>query len=214
MTTAACRSRSWSIFLGPATVTFPLDLVIDGQIVTSPSVTLRGDSTVIGSPNGDGLLVSGTTFDFGRTMAGTTSSTQVVHVTNTTAAPISFATGSAPLGPFTTPPTGTCQGQSLAPGDSCTVPFAFAPSTLGPATVTFPLDLTMNGTTTSSHTITLAGTGVAGLTLSPRVLDFGDVPITTTSAIERGTSRTPPASRSRLSPTGSPDLGTVEPAQL
>ena len=128
----------------------------------------------------DGLLVSGTDLDLGATMIGTTSPSQVVTFTNVSAAPVAFApTGSPLLGEFVVPPVGTCIG--MLPLDSCTVAFAFRPTATGPATVTFPLDVTINGGVTSTHLITLSGAGVIGLTLSPSVLDFGDVPITGTS---------------------------------
>jgi hypothetical protein len=100
--------------------------------------------------------------DFGNVVVGVTSPPSGVSLTNT---------GNSPFGPINifggSPPSAefegaqNCQGQTLAPGGSCSVSFTFTPS--APAhftdTSTFTISA-LNEANGDSFTVTLAGTGV------------------------------------------------------
>lgn len=133
------------------------------------------------------LAVTATSLDLGPVAVGS-SATQQARILNPGDAPVSFAlTAPAPAAPFSTPAT-TCTGSpvTLAPGASCTISYRFSPTAWGLRQVatsigvsvvdgpsrTFPVELIGHGSTV----------GADPLQVSPRRLDFGSVPIGSTSA--------------------------------
>ncbi len=115
----------------------------------------------------DPVLVTPTRFAFGEVVVGQTAPSQSVTLTNVgaTPAPVGLAGGGAgEFGGAT-----DCAGRTLDPGTSCTVSYAFTPTTTGPLakTVTLP----SNGV---SHSLDFSGTGVGPRFLvTPTELSFG-----------------------------------------
>jgi hypothetical protein len=119
------------------------------------------------------LEITPATRDFGAHATGTTSATQTFTVTNT---------GGVDSGGVTTGVTGdtsqfstgasTCSSQTLAPGGTCTVDFAFAPTTTGTKNVTLEATGAPGGTATSE----LTGSAItpANLTIVPTSHAFPD----------------------------------------
>jgi hypothetical protein len=160
---------------GAVTATVPISSS-DGDA----TVALRGSGVVAGFP----LTVDPVGLDFGsQPTPGTTAAQQVV-VANRTAAPVSFALQSAATtGQFTTD-RGDCSGspKTLAPGASCHLDVRMASTTVAAHTGTESFTLAVVGGASRAFAIPLAGTGTKGLRLSPGRLDFGLVPVGTTSA--------------------------------
>jgi hypothetical protein len=120
---------------------------------------------------GGSVLVSPTGLDFGDVQVGTTSGAQAVTVTNVgPEALVMSGTGGA-AGVFGG--VQDCQGRTLAPGESCSMTYAFTPATAGDVVVNTAG--TWNG---EPFEIELRGRGVAPrFRITPTSLDFGDVPV-------------------------------------
>ena len=118
----------------------------------------------------NGLLVSPTAFDFGNVGVGATAPGQSVTVTNigTMAQTLSLAGGGA--GVFGG--VQDCQGTTLAPGASCHVTYAFAPTALGPVSETTTLQVN-----DQLFDFAFFGRGVNPFLISPVGFDFGEVEI-------------------------------------
>ena len=114
-----------------------------------------------GSPNAS-LSVSGSptpalsvpSISFGNQVVGTTSSGQVITLSNTGSAELRI-TGMAVALPFSQ--TSTC-GSSLATGATCTITVTFDPATEGDFTSNFSITDNAKG---SPQMVALSGTGVA-----------------------------------------------------
>jgi hypothetical protein len=122
-----------------------------------------------------GQRVTPLSLDFGPVGVGLMSAPQVVTITNQSlfTAIINFAGGGVSP-PFSA--VQNCAG-GVAPGASCQYTFRFAPAATGTFTTT-----SNSSNSAGSFSIALRGTGVgAGLTVSPLSLDFGPVPVGTTS---------------------------------
>ncbi|APV50136.1 hypothetical protein BWI17_10840 [Betaproteobacteria bacterium GR16-43] len=130
-----------------------------------------------------------TTMAFGNVGTGSTSATQTsVYSSTGTGTVLLSAIGSTACygGPVCNGTTQficstTCVGGGMyAPGNSCTVTAAFAPSALGPQSTTIQICDLAPG---SPRTITLTGTGVAppAFTLNPVSYNFGSVPVGSTA---------------------------------
>jgi hypothetical protein len=119
------------------------------------------------------LLVSPTALDFGDVPVGSHTATQRITMTNVSSAvlttAISVNTDGQFLGTLTCPTT-------LAPGQACTLDYAFAPAALG--SVTGTATGTIGG---QAFTITLTGNGTRHFLISPTSLDFGNVAMGRTS---------------------------------
>jgi hypothetical protein len=187
--------------LGAATATSAITLTMytRGAPATAMPTTAAHNFPII--VNGVGtfpLVLTPTTLDFGDVVVGATSPTQYVTVTNPTAASLNFQfAGGGMSGAFSN--STACGGtvHTLAAGATCTTGYIFAPTATGPATATSAITLTMytpgapasaTATTASRNVpIIVNGVGVATaagafpLLLTPIVLDFGDVPVGTTS---------------------------------
>ena len=127
------------------------------------------------------LTVSPTPHGFGTHATGTTSGGQTFTVTNTgqaTSGSIGTSLAGADPGQFAKS-ADNCNGQTLAPGASCTMSGAFAPTSVGAKSADLGATATPGGTATAN----LTGTGAtpANLTISPSPHDFGNVVNNTTS---------------------------------
>ena len=150
----------------------------------SARLTLFGDPDVATFP----LAVSGTSIDFGPVAVGTTSPTQPVTILNPSSTSVSFSfSGTGAKGPFSMAAP-TCAGSPvvLAPGASCQVRYRLKPTAPLATSRTASLQLAVVGGPTRSFPVELAGfggtIGAPPLRVTPRRLDFGPVPIGTTSA--------------------------------
>ncbi|MCU1451957.1 MAG: ompB-2 [Acidimicrobiales bacterium] len=129
---------------------------------------------------GDGtpypLTVSPAGLDFGDEGVGTTSATQLVTITNTSPAAVSwtFHNGLPSTTSFTRP-TNTCASGTLAANASCSMQFAFTPKKRGVITGTATVTLNVTGAGALDVPIKLAGFGLAELEVTPTSLSFGDV---------------------------------------
>jgi hypothetical protein len=150
-----------------------------GPATATSSGTWNGQPFAIelhGTGVGPQLLITPTVLEFGEVQVGTTSPQQIVNITNAGAAPVVMSgAGGAPGVPFNA--VQNCQGLTLAPGESCQMFFTFSPTGTGPSTATS--SGTWNG---QPFAIELQGTGVEPkLLITPTALQFGEVPVGTTS---------------------------------
>jgi hypothetical protein len=146
----------------------------DGLTTISNPVTLTVNSA---AP----VTVSPTSLNFGNVTLGSTSTSQTVTVTNNMSVDLTFSS-IIPTGPFTTSPgvVSPCTGGvPVAPGASCTFVVFFQPSALG-ATTGGQIAINDNAPTTP-QVVTLSGTGIAPVTVSPTSLNFGNVALGSTS---------------------------------
>ncbi len=121
--------------------------------------------------SGDGIVPAAVTpqkINFAGVVLGSSSRAQYVKLTNNQATPLTIS-GIAITGAFTQ--TNSC-GTTLGALQSCNVLVTFTPVTLGDHAGTLTLNY---NATNSPQTVTLAGTGVSRVTLSPSTLDFGGV---------------------------------------
>jgi hypothetical protein len=130
------------------------------------------------------LTISPSPHGFGTHATGTTSPAQTFTVTNTGGAPsgtIATSIGGADPAQFARS-ADNCNGQTLAPGASCTVAGAFAPTSLGAKAASLQVSATPGGSAAAA----LSGTGAtpANLTISPSPHGFGAQVINTTSGAQ------------------------------
>lgn len=200
----AIESTSCGAHVGPGatlaegaacTITLSYSPFTPNDVTATLRATAGGGSTSLGHLVGTGrydeggLRVTPTRLDFGRVPVGTTSATQTVTVTNQ--GPSNRAVhveGATPVGsPFEVASrTCTTAVQVLAPGGSCTVTYRFRPTAAGEQ---LWWD-TMNVRTAPEghvHPVPIELTGRGGnpatepLRITPRRLDFGDVPVGSTA---------------------------------
>jgi hypothetical protein len=140
------------------------------------AIELGGTGIAQGAEPTEQFLITPTALEFGEVQVGTTSPQQIVNITNAGPAPVVMsAAGGAPGAPFNA--AQNCQGLTLAPGESCQMFFSFSPTETGPATGIS--SGTWNG---QPFAIELQGTGVEPkLLITPTALQFGEVPVGTTS---------------------------------
>ncbi len=145
------------------------------------SIALEGrgrDSFLIG-----GQRVTPRSIDFGPVAVGSTSGPQIVTVTNQSL----FLTISNFAGGGVYPPFSATQNcaSGVAPGESCQFYYYFAPT----EAVTYSTTSSVSDSF-GTFSVQLRGTGVgSGLHVTPLALDFGPVPLSTTSAPQTVTIR-------------------------
>jgi hypothetical protein len=150
------------------------DAGVDGAV---PAALADPGAAASTSPTLD-LLVTPTSLDFGDVAVGTTSAGQSVQVTNVSGEPIQMSgVGGAPAGDFSG--SQTCQGQILQPGESCAMHFDFAPSDTGEATA-----VSAGAWNDQPFEVELRGHGTPRFRVTPTALDFGDVPVGSTSPVQ------------------------------
>jgi len=121
------------------------------------------------------VTVTPATETFAAQALNTTSASKAVTVKNTGTAstPISFSSS----GDFAVSSGGSC-GTTLNAGASCTVNVTFTPTAIGTRTGTLSV---MDMASNSPQSVSLTGTGVAQVTLSPTTLAFGNEAVGGTS---------------------------------
>jgi hypothetical protein len=133
--------------------------ILDNAPGNPQTIVLAGNAVTGSAPV---AYLSSTTLTFGSQPDSTTSSAQVLTLTNTGNASLQI-TNTALAGSFTLG-TNTCS-TSLAAGASCTVQIASAPTAPGPTSGTFTVTDNASG---SPHVATLVGSGTDfGMSISP-----------------------------------------------
>ncbi len=145
----------------------------DGAAGSLQTVSLTGTGTA-------GVAgVSPPSLTFGSQSVGTTSASQPVTLSNTGSGALTIASiaTTANFGE-----TNTCGG-SVAASGSCTINVTFSPTATGTLTGTLTITDNNNGVAGSMQTVSLSGTGTAGVAgVSPPSLTFGNQSVGTTSA--------------------------------
>ncbi len=118
--------------------------------------------------------------DFAGVVLGGSSSAQYVRLTNNQSTPLTVNAISL-SGAFAQ--TNTC-GASVGPSQTCNILVTFTPTAIGPHAGALTITHNAPG---GPHTVTLAGTGVSRVTLSPATLDFGGV-VVGSSSLKRSAS--------------------------
>ena len=121
------------------------------------------------------VTLSTTSMKFGNQAVGTTSAVKKATLTNTGTATLDI-TSITVTGPFAQ--TNTC-GATVKAGKNCTISVTFSPTTTGSATGTVTIT---DNATNSPQTISLSGSGVTGVSVSPTKLTFPTTDIGSTSA--------------------------------
>lgn len=124
------------------------------------------------------ISVSPVALSFGNQVYRTTSASKTVTVLNNLSTAITI-NSITPSGDFTIP-SNNCPS-SLGKGATCTFTISFLPSTTGPIAGNVSVNYGAEG---SPALVTLAGDGVAPLSLSPSSLSFGNVLVGYTSAAQ------------------------------
>jgi hypothetical protein len=122
----------------------------------------------------DAFRISPIGFDFGSVAVGSTSSQQVVTVTNVSGSPQTLNLAGGGAGVFGG--VQNCQGQTLAPGASCQVFYRFTPTVYGETTGS--TSLSVNGQNVS---FSFKGSGIDPFLISPIGFDFGEIELGSTS---------------------------------
>ena len=155
-------------FAPTATGTRSATLNISDSATNSPQVvTLTGTGT-----SGPMISLSTTSLNFGNQAGGTSSAPAPITVTNTGNATVTFSSV-AVTGTNSTSfsESDNCQ-PSLAAGNTCTIKVIFSPSAAGSYSAAVTLT---DNVTNSPQSVSLAGTGIAPVTLSATSLGFGTV---------------------------------------
>jgi hypothetical protein len=168
---AAATLQSQVTFAGTAGVTYSFMVSAYSGDGGNLAFNLTFDSPLVGlSPPG---------LDFGAQPLNVTTSAQIVNVKNTgnVALHISGITiAGADSADFH--PTNTCNAGSYAPTTGCTVSVTFKPTAGGPRSAELRVSDDALG---SPQAVPLTGRG-AGVSVSPASLNFGSVPVGSTSA--------------------------------
>ncbi|MFN8512849.1 MAG: choice-of-anchor D domain-containing protein [Chloroflexia bacterium] len=146
------------------------------------TVTLSGQGTASPTPV---VEITPASLDFGNQQVGTTSPAKTVTLKNNGTAALTISSVAITVGGADfTKVADTCAGQVVNPGQSCTISVVFNPTTGGPRAGL--LTITDNVPSAGSiQTVSLTGTGVTGaLTVSPTALDFGNIQVGSTSAVQ------------------------------
>jgi hypothetical protein len=152
-----------SVVLSPSTAGLKIaDLGISSDAPGSPhSAALRGNGTT------PALTMTPSSLSFADQQVGTISAEQTITVRNTGAAPLNIvgvAIGGVDTLDFAIG-LETCSGAILMPGDTCSVPISFGPTTADPKSAS--LDVSSNAPG-NPHSAALSGTGFDAAPLRPR----------------------------------------------
>lgn len=155
------------------------------RVVAAAAVALAPALTAIPvAASGPAVGLSATSLDFGSVAWQHTSAAQVVTVTNTGDAALSISTidfsGESVVPVDFRSPLEGCSFRTLAPGAQCQNQIVFQPQSGGPRFATVSI---FDNAPDSPQQVALRGVGTgAVLAFTPRFLDFGTVPLGTTSA--------------------------------
>ena len=153
-------------------------------LVTITSTLPGGPQTVALTGTGVApiVMLGGSSISFGNQIVGTSSTVQMVSLTNTGTATLtisSIALTGANSGDFSQ--TNTC-GASVAAGANCSISVTFKPTASGARAASVTITDDASG---SPQSVSLSGTGVAPVVgLSPVGLTFSSQPVGTTSAAQ------------------------------
>ncbi len=149
-------------------------------VLSLPDTLGNHTTNLSGSGVTGALSVTPSALTFPDTVAGSTSATRLVTITNSGNGPLSIA-NVAISGDFNV--GGNCAGTTLAAGYTCTLNLTFSPGTSGVRNGT----LTVSGTGANPVSATVAlsgnGTGAFSVVLTPASLDFGTQLTGTASAV-------------------------------
>jgi hypothetical protein len=187
---AASASCTVNVTFTPTTTgTQAGTLTLTDSDPSSPQTVSLSGTGIAGTPQ---ATLNPTTVVFGNQIVSTTSSAQVVALSNPGTAALAITsvtlTGANP-GDFAD--TSTC-GTTLAAGSSCNISVNFTPA----STTTFSASLSVaDNASGSPQTVPLTGTGVAALipqaVLSPTTLSFPSTTVNSTSAAMSATLSNP-----------------------
>jgi len=141
-----------------------------------------GNSPQTVSLTGTGVAqftLSATTLAFANQATGTTSAAKTVTITNNTSSSVAFTSLGSPGANFNQSAT-TC-GASLNGHSSCTISYTFSPTT---ATAYSVIVQITDGASNSPQPLTLTGTGVVPVAVTPPTLTFAAQTVGTTSAAQ------------------------------
>ena len=130
------------------------------------------------------VTVSPTSLSFGNQVQGVASSVQKVTLKNGQSKAITVTSITPSLSDYKQTNTCPVSPSTLAAGRSCTISVTFTPGALGSRTGT--LTVTDTGTN-SPQTVSLSGTGIAAVTVSPSSISFGNQVIGAKSAASKVT---------------------------
>jgi hypothetical protein len=163
----------WSTF-GTSLPNVPITELALGNSSTGPVLLAatygRGVWQIgLGSAGPATATTSPTALNFGNQPVGSTSTPEQLQVTDTSSTPLQVS-NIAITTEFTE--SDTCSGESIAPGDTCTVQVSFAPSAVGTQNGTLTLYGNLAGG--GQLSVSLSGTGIPGaaVTLTPSALCF------------------------------------------
>jgi Abnormal spindle-like microcephaly-assoc'd, ASPM-SPD-2-Hydin len=138
-----------------------------------------GNSPQTVSLTGTGITpvtLSVSSLAFGTVLIGSSSTAPAVTLTNNQSVPLTNISISVNNAVFTQ--TNTC-GSSIGAGATCKITVTFAPTSAGAQTGTVTIT---DSASNSPQTISLSGTGLQPVTLTPATLAFGNETVGTTSA--------------------------------
>jgi hypothetical protein len=157
-----------------------------GSITISTNAGNSPQTVTLSGTGGAPVVFSPTSLSFGNVAVGTNSATQTVTVTNNQATSLTINSLSVTSGsPYSIGASSTCLNPTVTAGASCTVIMTFSPVTTGAASPAW-LSITDNASN-SPQVVTLSGTGVIPVAVSPSTLAFGFVSVNTTSAAKNVT---------------------------
>jgi hypothetical protein len=170
--------------------TFSITLKTNGSQTVTATDTVNSAVTVVstitvGSGGSGPLTVSPSSLAFPNTKAGSASAGKFVTVTNSNTSAVSISsvgfTGTNP-GDFAIS-SNTC-GSSVAAGATCKIKVAFAPTALGARSAALTLT---DSASNSPQSVSLTGTGLAAVKLTPTTLHFATTAVGQTSAAKVAT---------------------------
>lgn len=125
------------------------------------------------------FTLSATTFAFANQATGTTSAAKTVTLTNNTSSPVAFSSFGSTGANFAQSAT-TCAA-SLNGHSSCTISYKFLPTAATADSITVQI---ADGASNSPQSVTLTGTGVVPVDVTPASLTFAAQTVGTTSAAQ------------------------------
>jgi Concanavalin A-like lectin/glucanases superfamily/Bacterial Ig-like domain (group 2)/Abnormal spindle-like microcephaly-assoc'd, ASPM-SPD-2-Hydin len=150
---------------------------LNGTLAVNDNASNSPQSATLTGTGVTPVVLSPTSLAMGSESENTTSASKAVTVKNNQPTPLTIAsistsanfgqTSSCPLSPNT-----------LAPNTTCIISVTFTPTTAGTITGTLSVNDDASG---SPQTVSLSGTGVAPVTISPTSLTFSSQLVTTTS---------------------------------
>ncbi len=159
--------------------------VIPGTLTITDSATNSPQTVPLtGTGIASGISFSPPSVTFANTIVGTSSAVSVIVVTNTGSASLTVTSATltgANSGDFTL--TNTCT--TVSPGAICQINVTFRPTVTGTRTASVSV---VDNAAGSPQSVPLTGTGIAAtVTLSPASLNFGNVNVGSSSAVQKFT---------------------------